>query len=71
MQTGRLIEGLDAGYLITDKGYDTDAILELARAQGMNAVIPPKKNRTVQRPYNEGLYKLRHLLENAFLYLER
>lgn len=36
----------------------------------MNATIPPKKNRTVQRPYDENLYKLRHLVKNAFLYLE-
>ena len=70
-QAGRLIEGIDADHLIADKGYDTDAILELARTRGMNAVIPPKKNRIVQRPYDEDLYKLRHLVENAFLMLKR
>jgi hypothetical protein len=48
-----------------------DAILEQARAQGMNAVIPPKKNRTVQRPYDEDPYKLHHLVEHAFLHLKR
>lgn len=37
----------------------------------MNAVIPPKKNRINQRPYDEDLYKLRHLIENAFLILKR
>ena len=37
----------------------------------MSAVIPPKKNRTTQRPYDEDLYKLRHLVENAFLHLKR
>jgi transposase len=37
----------------------------------MHAVIPPKKNRTIQRPYDEALYKLRHLVENAFLMLKR
>ena len=37
----------------------------------MNAVIPPKKNRTIQRPYDRDLYKLRHLVENAFLMLKR
>ena len=70
-QAGRLIEGIDADHLIADKGYDTDAILKQAAAQGMNAVIPPKKNRVTQRPYDEDLYKLRHLVENAFLYLKR
>ncbi len=33
------------------------------------AVIPPKRNRKVQREYDKDLYKLRHLVENAFLYL--
>jgi len=33
----------------------------------MEVVIPPKKNRRVQRDYDEYLYKLRHLVENAFL----
>ena len=33
-------------------------------------VIPPRKNRTEQRPYDEELYKLRHLVENAFLHLK-
>jgi transposase len=70
-QAGRLIEGLRAEHLIADKGYDTDAIVEQAKTQGMSAVIPPKANRTVQRDYDEDLYKLRHLVENAFLHLNR
>jgi transposase len=57
--------------LLADKGYDTDAILEQALLQGMEPVIPPKKNRKVQREYDEELYKLRHLVENAFLHLKR
>jgi transposase len=37
----------------------------------MQAHIPPKKNRTHQRDYDKELYKLRHLVENAFLQLKR
>ena len=37
----------------------------------MEPVIPPRKNRTVQRDYDRSLYKLRHLVENAFLHLKR
>jgi len=70
-QAGRLIEGLRAAYLLVDRGYDTDAVLAQAAAQGMAAVIPPKKNRVVQRAYDEDLYKLRHRVENAFLHLKR
>jgi transposase len=74
-QAGRLIEGLSAEYLLADKGYDTNAILGQPKKQGMNAVIPPKKNRKknrkIQREYDRDLYKLRHLVENAFLHLKR
>jgi len=66
-----LIAGLSADYLLADKGYDTNAILDQAKVQGMKPVIPPKKNRTEQREYDEELYKLRHLVENAFLHLKR
>ena len=66
-----MIEGLSAGYLLADKGYDTNAILDQAKQQGMEPVIPPKKNRIEQREYDEELYKLRHLVENAFLHLKR
>ena len=55
-QAGRLIEGLTAEHLIADKGYDSDAIVEQAKNQGMAAVIPPRKNRTTQRSYDEALY---------------
>lgn len=62
---------MTAEHLIADKGYDSDAIIDQARSQGMKPVIPPKKNRTVHRPYDEYRYKLRHLVENAFLHLKR
>lgn len=62
---------MSAGHLLADRGYDTDAILEQVQKQGMKAVIPPKKNRVEQRDYDEELYKLRHLVENAFLHLKR
>lgn len=37
----------------------------------MTVVIPSKKNRKEQREYDKYLYKLRHLVENAFLMLKR
>ena len=57
-------------YLLTVLTFP-DAILEQAIKQDMEVVIPPKKNRKVQRQYDRALYKLRHLVENAFLYLKR
>ena len=57
--------------LLADKGYDSDALVEKARAQGVQVVIPPRKNRKQPRTYDKALYKLRHLVENAFLHLKR
>ena len=70
-QAGYLIDGLTAEQLFADKGYDSDAIVEQAKSQGMQVVIPPKKNRKNEREYDKDLYKLRHLVENAFLHLKR
>ena len=66
-----LIDGIFAGALLADRAYDTNAIIEQAIAQGMAVVIPPKKNRVEQREYDEALYKIRHLVENAFLHLKQ
>ena len=70
-QAATLIEGIDAQYLLADKGYDSDAIVEQAQRQGMQAVIPPRKNRKEPRSYDKHLYKCRHLVQNAFLHLKR
>lgn len=66
-----LIEGIKADYLLADRAYDTDDIINKAKSSGMTPVIPPKKNRKNQREYDKYLYKLRHLVENAFLSLKR
>lgn len=70
-QAESLIAGLNAEHLLADRGYDTERIVEQATSQGMQAVIPPKKNRKIQRNYDKNIYKLRHLVENAFLHLKR
>lgn len=69
-QAAALIEGFAAEHLIADKGYDRDAIMVQARKQGMNAVIPPRRNRKTPREYDAHLYKHRHLVENALLKLK-
>lgn len=66
-----MIEGFQAEYFLADRGYDTDAILLKAADEGMTPVIPPKKNRKELREFDKYLYKLRHLVENAFLLLKR
>lgn len=66
-----LINPLDAEALLADRGYDSDEIIAFALSKGMTVVIPPKKNRKLQREYDRYIYKLRHLVENAFLKLKR
>ena len=66
-----MIDGFSAQWLLADKGYDSNAIIEKAISQGMNVVIPPMSNRKDQREYDKYLYRLRHLVENAFLHLKR
>jgi transposase len=45
--------------------------VEAAQKAGMQVAIPPKKNRMVKRDCDAYLYRLRHLVENAFLALKR
>lgn len=62
-QAPSLIEGYEPQVLIADKGYDSGALIESVTAKGIRAVIPPKKNRLVQRDYDRHLYRERHLIE--------
>ena len=66
-----MIDGFTAENLLADKGYDTDAILDLAKSQGMTPVIPSKRNRKEQRGYDKELYKDRHFIDNALQNLKR
>ena len=66
-----MIKDTGAKYLLADRGYDTNAIIETAQAAGMEVIIPPKKNRKVLRDYDKNMYKLRHIIENTFLKLKQ
>jgi transposase len=69
-QAETLVTDLNAGVLLADKGYDRDKIVKMAKDAGMEACIPPRKNRKDQRPYNKDLYNKRHVVENTFLSLK-
>ena len=70
-QAESLIEGIDAENLLGDRAYDVNELIELAQKASMSVVIPPKRNRKVQREYDKYLYTFRHLVENAFLTLKQ
>ena len=58
--------------LLADKAYDAQKrVLDLLEGAGVQAVIPPRKNRKVLRVYDEERYKARHLIENFFAKLKQ
>ncbi|GAC1608492.1 MAG: hypothetical protein NVS3B3_13210 [Aquirhabdus sp.] len=61
-----LIEGLRAQAVLADKGYDANDFIDYVQVNGMQAVIPPKKNRREQREYDRHLYKDRNMVERFF-----
>ena len=58
-----LLQDTQADAVIADKAYDSDAVVDAARRQGAEAVIPSKKNRKVPREYDKHLYKDRKKVE--------
>ena len=70
-QACRLVEGITAEYLLADKGYDSDALVGVLKKNGIHPVIPSRKSRKSLRSYDKYIYRVRHLVENAFLELKR
>jgi transposase len=62
-QAPTLLTGRQADYVIADKSYDADDLIELIEAAGAIPVIPARQNRTDSRHLDAHLYKERHLIE--------
>jgi transposase len=50
-QAEALIEGFEAGYVLADKGYDSDAFISAIAENQAIPVIPSKKNRKEPRDF--------------------
>ena len=61
-----LIEGFEPEATLADKGYDADHLVDHIAQTGARIVIPPKRNRKIQRPYDTELYKQRNIIERFF-----
>jgi len=60
-----------AEVIVADKGYDSERIREQIEAQGARPVIPRKRNSIKGNgDLDKGLYRYRHLVENAFARLK-
>ena len=62
-QAEELISGYKGEYVIADKGYDSHGFIQHISESDMVAVIPPRSNRKQPRPYDDYLYRERHLVE--------
>jgi transposase len=71
-QAPSLIAKLDtAETIIADKGYDSEKIRTQVEQQGAKVVIPRKRNSVKGNgDLDRGLYRNRHLVENAFARLK-
>ena len=66
-----LLDGKSADFVLADKAYDSNKILEKIEAMDAVAVIPPKTNRKEQREYDKHYYKDRNLVERFFCKLKQ
>jgi transposase len=62
-QAKGLIQGVPAGVVIGDKGYDSADVVAAVRGQGAEAVIPSRKNAKCPRVIDQDRYKDRSLVE--------
>jgi len=51
---------------LADKGYDADHLIDHIGRTAARIVIPSKRNRKLQRPYDRELYKERNIIERFF-----
>ena len=61
-----LVDGIEAGATLADKGYDADHLVDRIAETGGQVVIPPRRNRKDQRSYDADLYKERNRIERFF-----
>ena len=67
-----LLDGLPVpDALVADRGYDSDAVLELVRQRGSAAHIPSTSRRRIRRSVDPDLYRQRSHVERFFCKLKQ
>ena len=66
-----LIESFSTDAVVADKGYDSDAFVNLIVATGAEPIIPPRSHRLTPRPFDAHRYKARNLVERFFCRLKQ
>ena len=70
-QAAALIEGQHAEIVLADAAYDADHFRSLIARMEATAVIPNNPSRTAKYPFDQHLYKERHLIECCFSKLKQ
>jgi putative transposase len=55
-----------ARHLLADRGNDDHRFHTALIQRGITPCIPPRKSRKLQHPFDTGLYRQRHRIENIF-----
>lgn len=61
-----LLTNIEAGGVIADKAYDSNALRALIAEAGAEAVIPSNRTRKILIPHDAIAYKLRNRIERFF-----
>jgi transposase len=70
-QAPQMLKEARSRSVLADKGYDSNAIVAQIESQGSQAVIPPRRGRRVERPYDRDLFRSRFLVEQFFARIKR
>ena len=65
-QAGDLIAGFHPNYVMADRAYDADSLMDAILDAGAEPVIPPRRPRRYQHYYDKDLYKERNQIERFF-----
>ncbi|GEN62946.1 IS5 family transposase [Acetobacter oeni] len=65
-QAEPLLENIEPGAFLADKGYDANRLIDKLTQRGITPVIPPKSNRKTIRETDFALYRERNLVERFF-----
>ena len=65
-QDVELLGDRKAVWVLADKGYDSQAILDHIQVMGAVAVVPSKANLKQQRIHDKELYRQRNRIERCF-----
>lgn len=61
-----MVADLSIGYLLADRAYDADNLMDVVLDQGGEPCIPPRRHRKHQHGYDRDLYKERNAIERMF-----